>query len=140
RRHVLRELMLQVRGIGDQHLRHALKLGRLLRHTPAVRAGDQHMNLAAQRGRSRDRFRGYRIESAVVVLRDNQGRHQITPASVFSFSTSSATLDTLTPDLRAGGSAVCSTLRRGAMSTPKSAAFLTSSGFFFAFMMLGSEA
>ena len=51
-----------------------------------------------------------------------------------------ATLPTFTPALRAAGSSVFSTFSRGAIDTPKSAAVLSSSGFFLAFMMLGSEA
>src|SRR5690606_32397831 len=66
-------------------------------------------------------------------------RHQRPPASFLSFSTSSATLPTLTPALRVGGSEVFRTLRRGVMSTPKSSGVFTSSGFFFAFMILGSD-
>ena len=42
--------------------------------------------------------------------------------------------------LRPLGSSVFSTLRRGVTSTPKSAGVFSSSGFFLAFMMLGSEA
>ena len=41
---------------------------------------------------------------------------------------------------RLGGSVTFSVFRRGATSTPRSAGSRVSSGFFFAFMMLGSEA
>ncbi len=63
-----------------------------------------------------------------------------TPASFFSLSTSSATLLTLMPALRPPGSSVFKTFSRGFMSALKSAAVFSSSGFFLAFMMLGSEA
>jgi hypothetical protein len=63
-----------------------------------------------------------------------------TPASFLSLSTSSATSLTLTPALRPPGSSVFSTFSRGFTSAPKSAGLLSSSGFFLAFMMLGSEA
>jgi hypothetical protein len=42
--------------------------------------------------------------------------------------------------LRAGGSVTLSTVSRGLTSTPRSPGDSTSSGFYFAFMMLGSEA
>ena len=44
----------------------------------------------------------------------------------------------LTPALRLGGSVTFSVFRRNATSTPRSAGFNVSSGFFFAFMMFGS--
>ena len=47
---------------------------------------------------------------------------------------------TLMPALRFGGSVTVTVARRGATSTPRSAGFTTSIGFFFAFMMLGSVA
>ena len=62
----------------------------------------------------------------------------MTLASFFSFSTSSSTLETFTPPWRAGGSVTFSTFRRGAGSTPRSAGENFYSGFFLAFMMLGS--
>ena len=44
------------------------------------------------------------------------------------------------PAERLGGSATFSVFRRGVGSTPRSSGYTVSSGFFFAFMMLGSEA
>ncbi len=64
--------------------------------------------------------------------------HQITLASFFSFATSVATSGTLMPALRLGGSLTFSVLMRELTSTPRSAGLITSSVFFFAFMMLGS--
>jgi hypothetical protein len=61
-------------------------------------------------------------------------------ASVFSFSTSVFTSGTFTPAARFGGSTTLSTFRRGVTSTPRSPGVTMSSGFFFAFMMLGSVA
>ena len=52
------------------------------------------------------------------MLRQDQDRHQITPASVFSFAISSSTEPTFTPALRVAGSTVFSTFSRGATSTP----------------------
>ncbi len=65
---------------------------------------------------------------------------QSTPASLRSLSTSSSTLPTLMPASRFGGSVTLSLVRRGVRSTPNSDAAFLSSGFFFAFMMFGSEA
>jgi len=65
---------------------------------------------------------------------------QSTPASTFSFCTSSATEPTFTPALRPPGSAVFTTFRRGETSTPSVSGDVSSRGFFLAFMMLGSDA
>src|SRR5262245_28568390 len=101
-------------------------------------AGDEHVQVTAQRlGRS-DRFVGCVLERLVVVLgKKKRGRHQSTPTSFLSLSTSSPTDFTLTPALRPGGSLVLSTCSRGEMSTPKLSGVFSSIGFFFAFMMLG---
>ena len=47
---------------------------------------------------------------------------------------------TFAPPLRLGGSCTFSVTSRGVTSTPSASGFKVSSGFFFAFMMLGSEA
>ena len=62
---------------------------------------------------------------------------QITFASVLSLATSSATSATFTPPWRAGGSVTFNVVCRGVTSTPNSSTVRASSGFFFAFMMLG---
>ena len=81
-----------------------------------------------------------RVEAKLAIgdFREKKNSHQSTPASFFSFETSSATSATMTPALRAAGSVVFTTVSRGATSTPKSSGVLVSSGFFFAFMMFGS--
>src|SRR5450759_5407416 len=66
--------------------------------------------------------------------------NQITFASFLSLSTSVATSGTITPPLRLPGSATLSVLRRGVTSTPSASGVSVSSGFFFAFMILGSVA
>ncbi len=71
---------------------------------------------------------------------ESADRSGITFASLRSFATSSFTSATLPPPWRFGGSATLSVARRGATSTPSASGFITSSGFFFAFMMLGSVA
>jgi len=55
-----------------------------------------------------------------------------------SFATNSATSFTITPPLRLGGSSTFRVFKRGVTSTPSSSGRVTSSGFFFAFMMFGS--
>ena len=71
----------------------------------------------------------------------NQDAHgQITFASFFSLFTRSDTSDTLIPASRAGGSSTRVMFSRGLISTPRSSADIESSGFFFAFIMFGSDA
>ena len=64
----------------------------------------------------------------------------MTLASPRSLATSSFTSATLPPPLRLAGSVTLSVVSRGATSTPSVAGLVTSSGFFLAFMMLGSVA
>ena len=78
-----------------------------------VVAGDEHVDVAAQRLGRGDGLAGRGLQRAVGVLGQQENRHQSTPASALSFCTSSATLPTLTPALRLAGSAIFSTLRRG---------------------------
>jgi hypothetical protein len=130
----------QRRGVGDQHLGGAVQLRRGLGGGGDAFAGDQHVDLAEALHGGQRLGGGVEREIRAVELRDQKNGHQITPASSFSFATSSSTLATRTPALRAGGSTTDSTVSRGATSTPKSAAVFMSIGFFLAFMMLGSEA
>ncbi len=139
RRGFLGELVLEMRRIGEQHLAHAGELGGCLGGRLGVVPGHEHVDVAAELLGSGNGLGGRRLQRAIGVLGKKKNGHQSTPASALSFCTSSATLPTLTPALRLAGSAIFSTLRRGVTSTPKSSGFLMSSGFFFAFMMLGSE-
>ena len=105
------------------------------------RPGDQHVDRRAELRSRGERARRQIAQTAVRDFGQKKRRHgQITPASSCSLATSSATVLTFTPALRPLGSAVFSTFRRGVTSTPKSAGVFSSIGFFFAFMMLGSEA
>src|SRR3546814_11857197 len=79
------------------------------------------------------------LQGRVVVLGDDQRRHQITLASLRSLSTSSATEATFTPALRAGGSFTATLVSRGVTPTPRSSGVRVSIGFFLHFMMLGRE-
>lgn len=134
----LRQIM-RVTGIRRvQNLAHPSNGYRSQHHGGIAR--DQHMHIAqlgccGHGGQSR-----LPDLTAFVVEKNKSGHDQITFASLRSFSTSSATESSLMPALRSVGSATLTTVRRGVMSTPRSAACRVSSGFFLAFMMLGSEA
>ena len=130
--------MAEVGSIRKQHLRCALELGGGFGNALAIGAGHQHVHVLAQGLGGAHGLGDDAAQRLVVVVGEEQNRHDSAPTSL-SLAMSSAALATLTPALRPGGSTVFSTLRRGLTSMPKSAGFLTSSGFFFAFMMLGSE-
>ena len=127
--------------IGQQHLGDAGDRRGGFRGGAAILAGHQHDQIAADGLGGGDGIEGRRLQAGVVVLGDEEdGHRQITLASLRSLSTSSATLFTLTPDLRLGGSATLRVFSRGEGSTPSCSGVTTSMGFFFAFMMLGKEA
>src|SRR5699024_8295126 len=145
RSHVLRQKMVIGIGICLQDLRDTRNLGGGFGSAIHPLADDQDVEVAA--GMAGDFLGGSNgaqgggLEGAAFVLGNDQDAHcQMTFASFFSFSTSSVTDPTLTPAWRAGGSLTLTTLRRGLGSTPRSAADITSIGFFFAFMMFGREA
>ena len=75
-------------------------------------------SLAPATGKAITAARAFGGDVDVLVVGEEQGRHQITPASFFSLATSSSTEVTLAPALRPGGSVVLSTFRRGETSTP----------------------
>ena len=118
RRQRLGQHVLVGRVVGEQHLGDAVELRGRFRDGARALARDQHMHRLAQRLGGGERLVGRVLERLVVVLGDQKRRHQITPASFLSLSTSSATVFTLTPALRPGGSVVFSTSSRGATSTP----------------------
>jgi hypothetical protein len=126
--------------VSEQHSLDTVELGCGIGGRLAIVAGDQHVDVGADLFGGGQRLVGSVLERLVVVLGEKKNRHQIAPASFFSLSMSSATVLTLTPALRTGGSEVLTISRCGLVSTPKSAAVLSSIGFFFAFMMLGSDA
>ena len=106
----------------------------------ATLARNQQVNVGADLNGCGYRIAGRRCDLTVIYFSYNKDAHQITFASDISLETSSCTSATLPPPSRFGGSATCITWRRGAVSTPRSAGLTSSIGFFFAFMMLGSEA
>ena len=138
RRQGLGELVLEIVGVGVQHPGDAGQPGGLFRGGAAVLAGDENMDLGAELARGRQCLGGGVLQGRIVMV-GNQQRHHRTPASL-SFSTNSAADSSLTPAIRPGGSAVLITSRRGATSTPKSSGVFSSTGFFLAFMILGSDA
>ena len=102
--------------------------------------GYQHVNLATDCGGCGDRVQRGCSQHLIGVFSDNQDSHQITFASFFSFSTSSATDLTLMPALRAAGASTLTVLLVEAVETPKASGVTDSSGFFLAFMMFGRDA
>src|SRR5262249_4888240 len=124
----------------QQHLGDAGNLGTRIGRALGVLAGDEQVDVAADLAGGGDGVERGRLDRRVVVLGQQQDRHQITFASLRSLSTSSLTLFTFTPDLRLAGSTTFSVFTRGATSTPSASGFSCSIGFFLAFMMLGSEA
>ena len=137
---IFRQAMAVDLGVGGKHLGHAVNLCGGLGGRGAVVAGDQDMDVTTKGLPSGDRVVGAGVQGAVLVVCENKDAHQITFASFFSLSTSSATFSTFTPALRSAGSVTFNTLRRGVTSTPSSSGVILSIGFFFAFMMLGREA
>ena len=128
-------------GLGGENLRHAGNCGGGLGHIAAGVARDEDMDVATDLGGCGHGVQRGGCQLAVVMVCQDQDAHdQITFASFFSLSTSSPTSDTLIPASRAGGSSTRVMARRGVTSTPSSSALIESSGFFFAFMMFGSDA
>ena len=114
-------------GFGQKHLAHARQLRSGVGGRLGVLAGNENVHVAAHLQGSGERLGVLVGQGNVVVIGNEKNGHVCvpflacpyrTPASFFSLSTSSATEPTLTPALRPSGSAVLSTLRRGAVSTP----------------------
>src|SRR4029453_2268184 len=140
RRHVLRELM-TVRGIvGDEYLRHTADRCCLLRSFGASSTGDENVHVPSERLGCGEDVASDGFERRVVVLCDDECAHEMTFASLRSFCTSSSTVFTLMPALRDGGASTDSPCTVGVTSTPSAAGVVTSSVFFFAFMMFGNDA
>ena len=112
------KLMRIQRAVGDVHLFDAGDLRGGFGRGANAFTGDKDMHRRAQRGGGGDGLGGRIVEHGAVDFGENQGRHQITPTSFLSLETSSATEATFAPPVRAGGSVVFSTVRRGAGSTP----------------------
>jgi hypothetical protein len=139
-REVFGDLLAQTLALGGQHLAHAHDLGRFGGHARDAGARDQHVDVRRQGQGGGDRLVGVVFQRRIVVVGDDEDGHQITPASVFNFVTSSLADSSFTPAVRFAGSVTLRTVRCGAPRPPKSSGVLMSIVFFFAFMMLGSEA
>ena len=118
----------------------------ILRCLPGARADDDARDVRASvlRHLLRRRQRGERrlLEMSIRLLSHHQDRRhdQITFASECSFCTSVWTSGTFTPAARCGGDSTLTTLTFGTTSTPSCCGVISAMGFFFAFMMLGSDA
>ena len=137
--------MIVGRIVGQQHLGHAADLRGGVGDGAAPVAGDQDMHIAAGRlsAISRAAATACRVagfSALVVVFGNDEDGHQITRASFFSLSTSSADRADLDPARRFAGSSTFKVTSRGVTSTPSSSGVIVTIGFFFAFMMFGSEA
>src|SRR5690606_37204593 len=136
---VFRQAVLKRSTIGQDHFGNTGDFGGLLSHGVGTVACHQDMDVTTNGCCGGYRAQRRSLELGVVVFSNNQIRHdQTTFASFLSLSTSVATSGTMMPALRAAGSTTFSVLRRGATSTPRSSGETVSSGFFLAFMMLGS--
>ncbi len=135
----LRNRMRVERVVGDEHLLHAVELRGGFGHRVAALTGHENDDIAAELRSGGDGLRGRVVQRLVVVVCNNKRGHPITPASL-SFDTSSAADSTLIPAERCGGSDTFTTSRWFFTSTPKSPGVFSSIGFFFAFMMFGSDA
>src|SRR5260221_2568557 len=138
RRDVSRELVLVVRCVGREDFPDARDRGGGLCCRTAVRAGNKDHDVAADLRCRGDGIERRRFDRLVVVLGDDQHAHAITFASLRSFATSVLASGTLVPAFLLVGSSTFTVARRGATSTPSTSGFRVSSGFFFAFMILGS--
>src|SRR5680860_1282435 len=81
----------------NQYLCNAFSLGCSFSNGTAVFTSNQYIDIAADGFGSRYNTQGGLLQAAVVVFSNYKDAHQITFASFFSLSTSSATSATLTP-------------------------------------------
>src|SRR5450830_201929 len=141
RGNILGELMCVGGVVGHQYFRHASDFRGSFSNSTHALACNQHVNVATDLRGGSHGVQGGRSHDLVVVFGDYQDSHdQITFASFFSFSTSSAIDLTLIPALRAAGASTFRVLLVEAVETPKASGVSTSSGFFLAFMMFGRDA
>jgi len=137
RAQTFRQRMGIVRRIGHQHFFHAGNRRCRLCGGSALVSCNQYVDVTADLQSCGNRVEKRRLDGGVVVFANKQSSHQITFASLLSFSTSSCTLLTSLPALRFGGSCTFSVFRRGATSMPSASGVNVSRGFFLAFMIFG---
>ena len=126
--------------VREQHPARPFDRRRRLRRAPAAFPAYEEVDVGVELARRRDRAEGRVEDGRAVVLGMDENAHQITLASLRSLSTRPATSSTMTPAWRCGGSFTETTVSRGSGDTPRSSGVTASIGFFFAFMMFGSEA
>src|SRR5581483_8768333 len=106
--------------VGQAHLGDPGDFGGGLGDRGAAAAGDEDMHVGAgdpgDLGGGGDRVQRRRLQRGAVMFGDDEDGHQITRASSFSLSTSSATEPTLTPPSRFFGSSTLRVTRRGSLS------------------------
>ncbi|CRM62183.1 hypothetical protein [Pseudomonas sp. 25 R 14] len=141
RRDVFRQLVRVGSVVSQQYFAHASYFCCGFSHGASALTGDQYVDVATDFGGGSNGVQGGRGQHLVIVFGDYEDSHdQITFASFFSFSTSSATDLTLIPALRAAGASTLTVLLVEAVETPKASGVSTSRGFFLAFMMFGRDA
>ncbi|KWV88048.1 hypothetical protein PFLmoz3_02433 [Pseudomonas fluorescens] len=138
---VFRQLM-RISGIVSvQDFAHACDFCSRFSHGASALTSNQHVDVPTDFSGSGHGVQGGRGQHLVIVFGDYEDSHdQITFASFFSFSTSSATDLTLIPALRAAGASTLTVLLVEAVETPNASGVNVSKGFFLAFMMFGRDA
>ena len=127
--------------VSQQDLVDASDFGSSVGNSGTACAGNQNVDVATDGLGGCNGVQGSCVQLGVVVFSNNQNAHvQITLASFLSLSTSSSTLLTLMPALRAAGASTFRVETVEAVLTPRSSGLRVSSGFFLAFMMFGSDA
>ena len=81
-------------------------------------AGDQHIDIAAERLGGGDGLRGDVVEGGVAVFSEDENGHDQMAPTDLSFAIRASTSATFSPASRFFGSVTLTTDRRGAMSTP----------------------
>ncbi|MDT4857736.1 hypothetical protein FQZ97_921700 [compost metagenome] len=140
RREVFRQLVRVGGMVGDQDLGYPRNTGGGLGNGTNALPRHEDDHLATDQPGSGHGVEGGGGQCGVSVFSNNQDSHQITFASFFSLSTSSATDLTLIPAWRAAGASTFRVFTVEAVETPRASGVTTSSGFFLAFMMFGSDA
>src|SRR5215204_6081576 len=92
--------------VSKKHLLDAVEFRCSLGDAATSRAGYKHMNRRPDGQSRHEAFAGCIIQNMVVVLGEQQRRHDSTPASFFSFPTRSSTEVTLMPACLLAGSTV----------------------------------
>ena len=134
------EELRELRRFRDQHLTHAVELGGLLCDGAQPCPGDENIDIAADLTRRRKRLRRRGRERLIVVIGEEQDGHLENPRLVLELVDQRRHAIDLDAGLAVLGSASETIFSLGAMSTPSASGVVSSIGFFFAFMIFGSDA